>query len=270
MDDKLVDIEKLLKSKNPKAHKWTPKFLLNYLKRVIHEDEVNLILHETKDKYDYEFCQDIIERFNIKVELEGLEKMPKTGGCIFALNHGLGGMDAIAIISAIHHYRPDIKFLVNDLLLNLKSLKGMFVGVNKHGRNTSGALSSVNDLFASEQAIFVFPAGLVSRKSKGKVQDLTWKKTFITRAKKHNKPIMPIYLDGELSNFFYRLANFRTWIGIKANLEMLYLADEQFKMKNKTIRITFGDLVEAETFDDSKTDLEWAQVMKEKVYNLQS
>ena len=194
--------------------------------------------------------------------------MPETGGVILASNHPIGGMDAIAVIHKFRHHRPDLKFIVNDLLMNMTNLKDRFVGVNKHGSNTHEALQQVDDLYQSDKAIFVFPAGLVSRRQRGKIRDLEWKKTFITRAKKYKQPIIPVYIDGGLSNFFYRLANLRKMLGIKANLEMLYLANEQFKQYNKTINITFGEMISPESLDKSKNDKAWAQTVKEMVYNL--
>ena len=268
MKGKFIDVEKIIDGKNPAILKWTPKFLLNYLKKTIHQEDINKVLSENKDKFDYEFCVDIIKRFNIKVEVEGVENVPKKGGCILAANHPLGGMDAIAIVTVINSYRSDIQFIVNDILLHLKNLKGMFVGVNKHGSNSKESLRSVGDLFSSDKATFVFPAGLVSRKRKGKIQDLEWKKAFITQAKKHDKVIVPVYVEGSLTNFFYNLSNFRTTIGIKANIEMLYLAKETFKQKNKTIKIIFGEPIEPSFFDKSKHDKEWAMWVKDKVYQL--
>ena len=129
-------------------------------------------------------------------------------------------------------------------------------------------MQDLEELFASDQAIFIFPAGLVSRRSKKKVVDLEWKKAFVSRSKKYNKPVIPVHLDGELTKFFYNLANFRTKIGIKMNIEMLYLADELFKQKNATIRITYGKPIDPVTFDASRKDIEWAQWVKEQVYML--
>ena len=268
MKDKFIDIEKVIESKSPKLLKWLPKFIIGYLKKTIHQDEVNQILYENKDLYDYDFCFDLIERFNITINTKGLENIPEKGGYIFATNHPLGGMDAMALVTVIAPYRRDVKFIVNDILLNLKNLSGLFVGVNKHGSNTKESMKTVDELFASDKAIFVFPAGLVSRKKKGKIADLEWKKTFITRAKKHNKSIVPVYVGGNLSNFFYRLSNLRTSLGIKANIEMLYLADETFRQQHKTLDIIFGEPISAAFFDHTKTDKEWAKWMEEKVHNM--
>ena len=255
-DDKFIDIEKAIHSKNPKLLKWLPKFILRYIKKIVHEDEINQILLENIDNYGYDFCKDVINRFNIKVTTKGTENIPKNGGYIFVANHPLGGMDAMAIVTTVAPIRNDIKFIVNDLLLKLKNLKGQFVGVNKHGGNTKESLNMVDELFASDNAVFIFPAGLVSRKNRGLVEDLEWKKTFITRAKKHNKTIIPLYVEGKLTNFFYRLSNYRTKIGIKSNIEMFYLVDECFKQKNKHLKIIFGESVPPSRFDKSKTDKE--------------
>jgi len=267
-DDKFIDIEKAIKSKDAKLLKWLPKFILRYIIKTVHENEINQILLENKDKYGYDFCKDIIDRFKIKITAKGTENIPKKGGYIFVANHPLGGMDAMAIVTTVAPIRNDIKFVVNDLLLNFKNLKGLFVGVNKHGVNSKESLNMVDDLFASDNAVFIFPAGLVSRKNKGKIEDLEWKKTFITRAKKHNKTIIPVFVGGSLTNFFYRLSNYRTKIGIKANIEMFYLADESFKQENKHLDIIFGQPIPFSHFDRSKTDKEWAAWMKKKVYDL--
>ena len=85
----------------------------------------------------------------------------------------------MAHVQAIYPIRPDIKFVVNDILLSLKNLKDLFVGVNKHGSTPSEVVKQMNDLFGSGHAVFIYPAGLVSRKVKGRVQDLDWKKTFV-------------------------------------------------------------------------------------------
>ncbi|MCB9335603.1 MAG: 1-acyl-sn-glycerol-3-phosphate acyltransferase [Flavobacteriales bacterium] len=268
MQEKFIDIEKVIKSKNPKLLKWLPKFLLNYLKKTVHQEEINQVLEENKNKFDYEFAKDIIERFNVKINTYGTENIPTTGGYIFASNHPLGGIDALALVTIMEPFRKDMQFVVNDILLNLKNLSGLFVGVNKHGNNTKDSLTKVDELFASDKAIFVFPAGLVSRKKKGLIADLEWKKTFITRAKKHQKSIVPVYVGGSLSNFFYHLSNLRLALGIKANIEMLYLADETFKQKHKTIDIVFGEPIPADTFNKTKSDSEWAKWMENKVHSM--
>lgn len=266
---KFIDIKRVISDKNPKLLKWVPRFVVKYLKNILHEDEMNEVIEKNREKKDFEFCKEVIDYFNIDLTAYGLENVPDKGGCVLAINHPLGGMDAMAIVTLLEAKRKDIKFIVNDVLMNLENLKGMFVGVNKLGKNAKDSLRKVDELFATDQLICIFPAGLVSRKKKKQVRDLEWKKTFITRARKHKKPIIPAYINGELSNFFYRLSNIRTKTGIKANIEMLYLVNEMFKQRDKKMKVIFGDPIDSTQLDRKiKSDHEWAQEMKNKVYQL--
>jgi len=268
MSDKPIDIDQIMDSKNPNLRKWVPGFLLNYFKRILHEDDVNAFLREHKDLYDADFCNAAVDDLKIRYEVFGKKNIPKDGGCIFAVNHPLGGMDAIVIVSAIHSIRSDIKFIVNDVLLHLKNMKGMFVGVNKLGKNARRSLRKVDEVFASEKAIFVFPAGLVSRKQKGEIMDLEWKKTFVTRARKYKKPIIPVYIDGRLSEQFYRMANWRRRLGIKTNLEMFYLVNEFYKLEGKEVPMIFGKPIQVQEINSNSSDRYWAREIKQRVYNL--
>lgn len=267
-DKKFIDIEKVIQTKNEKLYKWLPQFLVNYIKKIVHEDDINTILKENKNLFDVDFCNQIIERFELKVVVEGIENIPKEGAVILAANHSLGGLDAMAVVSGLSKRRKDIRFIVNDILLNLENLKGLFVGVNKHGKSSKESFNSINELFDSDKAVFIFPAGLVSRKKKGEVKDLEWKRTFILKSKELQTPIVPIYIDGGLSNFFYRLSNTREKLGIKSNIEMLYLANEQFKLKGRTITLTIGKPIDPKDLDPTKSNFELAQWVKEQVYLL--
>jgi putative hemolysin len=265
---KIIDIEKLIQSKNPKLKKWLPGFITRYLKRILHEDEVNQFLHEHKNKSGHQFCDAAVSYLSMNVIVNGIERIPKTGPVVITMNHPLGGMDAVAFIHALQNHRKDLKFIVNDVLMHLTNLQPFFVGVNKYGRNEKSARVQIMELFQSDHAICIFPAGLVSRKSKGHVKDLEWKKTFMTYALKYQIPILPIYIEGELSSFFYRLSSFRKFFGIKANVEMLYLANELFKQRNKTITFEVGEIIDPKQLDVAKGEHALAHDIKNKVYQL--
>lgn len=269
MDKKLIDIDQLIDSKNPNLRKWMPGFLLRYFKRILHEDDVNTFLDKQGDKYGAEFCDAAVEDLDITYDVFGIDQIPKEGGCIFAVNHPLGGMDAIVIVSAIQSVRTDIKFIVNDILLNIENLKGMFVGVNKLGKNFKASLKKVDETFASDQAVFVFPAGLVSRKQGSKIEDLEWKKTFVTRARKYKKPIVPVFIKGQLSDSFYRLANWRSRFGIKTNIEMFYLVHEFYKLTGKNVPMIFGKPISPEELETQTSDSVWAEKIKKRVYEME-
>ena len=198
----------------------------------------------------------------------GIENIPLTGRFIIAANHPLGGMDGMALISEIGKHRRDIMFPVNDLLMNLPQLKPIFIPINKHGKNTDN-MKILEETFASDALMLYFPAGLCSRKQKGGIiKDLEWKKTFISRAKKYQRDIIPVYVDGKNTNFFYNLSSIRKKFGIKANIEMLYLVDEMYKQKDKTINIIIGKPISYLIFDKKFSDQEWAEKMKNLVYKM--
>jgi putative hemolysin len=270
MAEKFIDVDKILLDKNPKLAKRLPKFILRYLKKILHQDEVNRIIADNDGVSGVQFCRNVIKEFNITTNIEGIENAPKTGGVTFASNHPLGGMDALAFIDQFSHTRSDIKFIANDILLNLKPMQDIFVGVNKMGSTAFPSLKNVDATLASDESVVIFPAGLVSRRKKGVIKDLEWKKTFVTRARKHNVPIVPVLIEGKLTNFFYNLSNLREWLGIKANIEMLYLVNELFKQKNTTINIKFGKPIYPSEIDTSVKDRVWAQRIKEKAYELAS
>jgi len=269
-EPKFVDVEKVIASKNKRLLKWTPRFLLRYLKRIIHEKDINGFLVANKDKKNAEWCTAGVEFMKMTHVVKNIEKIPKKGKIVIAMNHPLGGMDAIVLVHALKDHRPDLKFIVNDLLMNLENMTEMFVGVDKIGKNRKSVRVQIEDLFKSESAVCIFPAGLVSRKSKGEVKDLLWKKTFVTYSKKFDRTIVPLYIDGKLSNFFYRLSRLRKFLGIKANIEMLYLSNEMFKNRNTHMQFVVGDSISPEYLKNNTNDRELAKEIKEKVYELRN
>lgn len=261
-----IDIENLLASKN----KRLPKFVVNYLKRIIHQDEINSFLAENHHKYGIDFANAAIEMLNVKLKVNNPEYVTDSGRYIVVSNHPLGGLDGIALISIFGKIRKDIFFPANDLLLFLKNMNNIFIPLNKHGRNSHEGINQLNAAFESDALVLFFPAGMCSRKQKDGICDLEWKKTVITKAKQYKRDIIPVYFEGRNSNFFYNLANVRKFFGIKANLEMLYLSDEMFKHRNKSFEITIGEPISYETFTRDKNDKEWSSWLKDKVYSLKS
>ena len=267
-EGKIIDVKRLIASKSPRLAKWLPGFVIRYLKRILHEEELNVFLNRTKEVKNIDFCDASAEFLHMKVKLIGLENIPKEGPVILVMNHPFGGLDALALVSVLRGHREDLKFIVNDILMNLTNLADLFVGVNKHGKTEKSTRQQIMDVFESPHAVCVFPAGLVSRKSHGVVRDLEWKKTFVTYAKKLNQPIIPIYIDGKLSNFFYRLSNFRKFLGIKANIEMIFLVHELFKLRGTTVTLTVGESIQPETLNTKQSEKDLAQEIKAKVYEL--
>ena len=264
-----IDIKQVLRQKAPSVARKIPGFMVDYLIRTVHQDELNEILRRYHDKDGVAFMQELIGYFDLNLELVNEENIPAEGRYIFASNHPLGGLDGICL-SAIIGGRFDgkIRYLVNDLLLYLSNLRSIFVPINKHGAQGKKNAELIEKAYASDNQIITFPAGLCSRKQNGKIQDTEWKKSFIQKAVEYRRDIVPVFFEGRHSNFFYRLANMRKALGIKMNYEMIYLPDEMFKSKHKTYSIHFGKPIPWQTFDSSRKPAEWAEWVKEIVYNL--
>lgn len=262
-----IDLEKVIASKNPLLVKFLPRFVLKYMKRIIHVDEINDFLARHRHVHGLAFVQAVLDEFRANVQADGLENIPPGERFIVVANHPLGGLDGLALINVVSKVREDIVFPVNDLLMNLPNLKELFIPINKHGKNTEN-IRLFEETFASDMALLYFPAGLCSRKHSGKIVDIDWKKTFVAKARKYQRHVVPVHIEGRNSNFFYNLANIRKRLGIKANIEMFYLPDEMMKQRDKTIRFRIGKPIPWTVFDKRYTDRQWAALVKQQVYAL--
>lgn len=265
-----IDIEEVIKEKSPKLFKFLPSIIIKKLKHLIHEEEINKILRKLQNKKGMDFIRGGLSELNVKSTSIGFECLPKDQGIVIVANHPLGGLDGVALINELGKFRPDIKFLVNDILTEIKPFQSFFVPINKHGANSRKNLNKIDELYQSKKCIVIFPAGLVSRKQNKIIKDLEWKKSFITKAKKYNRPIYPVHVSGENSSIFYNTSYWRKKIGLKLNLEMFLLVDEMFKQKGNTIKFTLGKPIMPEQLNKSKSNHQWAQIIKELVYKIKN
>ncbi len=246
------------------------RFIVNYLKRIVHQDDLNYFLETWGHLRDAELIGAMLDYLGISYKVKGTENIPSSGRYIFVSNHPLGGLDGLVFIYELSKFYTDLKFPVNDILTNIENVSGIFLPVNKHGPQGKEAARIIEEAYGSDSQILYFPAGLCSRKKKGIIKDLQWHKSFITKSIQHKRDIIPAYFSGRNSDFFYNLSNFRKFIGLKANIEMLYLADEMFRQKGKEIQLVFGKSIPWQTFDKSKSAPEWAEWVKSKTYELES
>ena len=264
-----LDVEKVLFSKNPSLRKRVPRVVIRYLKRIVHQEELNVFLRSAGHLEGARFIEAGLDFFKIKYKAYGTGHIPTQGRYIFASNHPLGGLDGLVFIYELSKYYNDIKFPVNDILMNITNLSGIFLPVNKHGSQGKETARIIEAAYASSSQILYFPAGLCSRKKKGVIKDLVWHKSFISKAIQHKRDVIPAFFSGRNSDFFYNLSNLRNLLGIKANIEMLYLADEMFRQKNREISLVFGEKIPWQTFDRSRPAAEWAEWVKSRSYQLE-
>lgn len=266
----LIDVEAILANKAGRKARYIPRFLVSYLKKIVHQDELNVFLgNEPEDRSGVAFIEDFFKFFDNSFVVDGMENLPSDGWCTFVSNHPLGAIDGLGLGMILgRHYDEKIRYLVNDLLMNIPQLKSLFIPINKTGRQAKNFPQQIESAFKSENHILMFPAGICSRRRNGVICDLDWKKTFITKSIQTQRDIVPIHFEGRNSDFFYNLAGLNELLHIKFNIAMLYLSDEMFKNRGKTFKVSIGKPIPWQTFDKSRKPSEWAQYVKDIVYSL--
>lgn len=269
-----LNIEKILKSRIPASkQRFIPRFLYKALANLIHQNELNEMLRVGYPSMGSEFSKKILKYLDITVEVEGKDNLPPLGRCVtFASNHPLGGLDGIALIAVLGAYYGDdnIRFMVNDLLMNVEPLSNVFLPINKYGSQARAAAEAINTEYASERQLVVFPAGLVSRLHPGgEVHDLKWQKAFVQKAIEYNRDIVPIRFVALNRNRFYRLAKWRKKLGINVNLEQATLPAELCASRGKKFRIIIGEpLSIAQLKGSGKSFPQIAEDIRNSVYAL--
>ena len=264
--EKTIDIDQILKGKMGNKAKYVPSFLVSWLKRIVHQDQVNEFLWDSREKTGTEWLEECVRYLDMTLEIKGKENLPAPNDgrfYTFVSNHPLGGEDGVALGAIIgRHYDSRFRYLVNDLLMNLPGLAPLCIPINKTGSQARSFPAMVEAGFQSQNHMLMFPAGLCSRRKKGIIRDLPWKKTFITKSVQYQRDF-----SGRNSNFFYRLANISDRF-LPFNLAMLFLVDEMYKNVHKSFTVTIGKPIPWQTFDKTKTPAEWAKIVQDKVYNL--
>ena len=269
--ERTIDIEKILKGKMGAKAKYVPPFLVSWLKRIAHQDEVNDFLWENRDKVGTEWLEECVRYLDMTLVVKGKENLPDPNDgrlYTFVSNHPLGGEDGVALGAIIgRHYDSRFRYLVNDLLMNLPGLAPLCIPINKTGSQARNFPAMIEAGFQSENHMLMFPAGLCSRRKNGAIRDLPWKKTFVSKSVQYQRDVVPIHFSGQNSSFFYRLANFSDRF-LPFNLAMMYLVDEMYKNVHKTFTVTIGKPISWQTFDKSKSPMEWAKTVQDIVYSL--
>ncbi len=265
---KPIDIKEVITEKSPGVAKVLPGFVFRYIHRIMHIDFINEMLKKHGRLQGIDFVNGIVKDFNVTENIYGLDALPNDGKFIFAANHPLGGFDGMVLMKTVFNKFGDLRFLANDVLMNISNLSDLFLPLNKHGGNSRDVAKAIKELYLSDKQVLIFPSGFASRKIKGKIIDLEWQKHFIAKSIEYKRDVVPVFIGGQNSKRFYRLANWRKKFKIKWNLEMFFLPDETYKHRNKDVTIYFGKPISYTLFDKSKNHKEWAQYVKDFIYTL--
>jgi len=263
-----INLRAAFQAKNPGLARWIPSWLFKILERLIHQDEINTLLAETGHLRDLPFAREVLRYFGVKVAVRGLEHLPTKGPFVLVANHPLGGLDGLAMYDVIGQVRDRFASLSNDIMMQVQPLEGLLIPVNKHGSQSRDHLKILQDKIAAGYGIIVFPSGLVSRRLNGKIRDLEWRKTAVTLARKHKLPVVPLYIEGRLSERFYQTYTWRKRLGIHANIEMLFLPDEMYRLRGSQVTLHLGAPVLPDRLANGEGDQVWTQRLRDLVYSL--
>lgn len=277
-----IDVEQVLRARLPRLWRYIPHFAVEWLKRVICQDTMNVVLEKNAGKTGAEFCRGILRTVGVTVNVRHAERLPEVTHrrVTFVSNHPLGGLDGMALIDMIQsYYGGRVWFVVNDLLMAVKPLEDVFLPINKFGQQSRQSSVNIETAFAGDDPIIMFPAGLVSRLQRlpdangvkrTVVHDLEWQKMFVNKCVKHHRDVVPLYFDGENSGDFYRKARLRKRLGLKFNIEMVLLPREMFLQQGASFTVVVGPIRPYAELKGGKDARQTAHDICNEVYRLAS
>ena len=254
-----IDLDKNIAESESKLLKSLPQFLVNMLKRIINQKELNTILNKFKDDVGLDFLNKVLADFKLDLEINGRENLPENGRCFFAANHPFGILDGLILTHTVASKYGRLTAIANDAFMLIPHLKPFITEVNVYGQSSRQRIKTLNEMYASELPITHFPSGEVSRVYSGKIQDAPWQKSFIKKAIEFDRPIVPLHFSGKNSDLFYLTFKGRSALGVETNLELALLPREFFRQREAKIKVHIGEPILPSHFTKEKTHEEWAQ-----------
>ncbi|MDQ6998835.1 MAG: lysophospholipid acyltransferase family protein [Mariprofundus sp.] len=221
------------------------KSLQAMLRILFHEKELNRFQATYPHLKGFDFIDQLLEHFDFSYSLRGneRERIPASGRVVIIANHPIGTLDAAVLISLVGEIRRDVKAVSNQVLSNIEALEPLLLSVdNMGGRSSREQLKAVYKQLENEGAVIIFPAGEVSRMSHQGIRDGRWNSGFLRIASATQSPILPIYIDGRNSMFFYALSLF------SKPLSTLWLVREMFKQARRSVHISIGNPVTYDSY----------------------
>lgn len=274
-----IDVGEVIRTRAPRLARLLPGCIVRRLERLICQQELNRLLEENAGKKNGAFCKGVLESLDITVTMAHQERLPARNHrrVVFVCNHPLGGLDGIALIHLIESYfGGQVWFIVNDLLMAVKPLEGVFLPINKFGKQSRATYRAIDEAFAGNDPIIIFPAGLCSRlnmvDSNGTrrevISDLEWHKMFVNKCVAYKRDIVPLFFSGQNSMNFYKKARLRKRLGIKFNLEQVMLPREMIRSRGKTYIVVVGQVHPYTEFEGGHNADKHAAELKAEVYAL--
>lgn len=177
---------------------WGSRKLTKQVKKNEREQDPNLYPFDERWKYSRKKCKGILKRSGIKVEVDGLENIPK-GGAWLTPNH-TSNLDGIYLVVGLGG-KTEFVPVAKDVLKKSKMFKGYFIGTDAMFLDRSSIRQNLNLLNGAAQyskerkrGVVVFPEG--TRSLTGEL--LEFKNGLFKFPQKYFLPIVPITILGTL------------------------------------------------------------------------
>ena len=235
-------IYELIKERNPWLLKnnLISKTIYTLLKKYLRYEETVFVGDHIQSMTGEEAFNWLGSEYTSNSSIEGLENIPKDEKFLIVSNHPMGAADAIALYYKIYPVRNDLFFFANELFVYLLgAFHDLLAPVvwNKEKENHSASkvtLERLSVFFGDGRPGIIFPSGRLSRLTLFGLWDRPWEKTPIALAKKYNFPLIPVFVEGRNSWFFY----FASYVN--KQLRDVSQLNELFNKRDKNISIKIG------------------------------
>lgn len=243
----MINIDSVVETYFPKSVTRKPllsKPLVAFLRMLFHEKEFKQFEQDFPHIEGIDFVEHVLDYFNFSYSIRSdeIERISPSGRLVIVANHPIGSLDGLALLKLIYSIRRDVKVVGNQVLSHVEPLESLLLPVDNMNRKTAKAnVKAIDEHLQNEGAVIIFPAGEVSRFGPSGIKDGSWNSGFLKFASKANAPILPLFIDGKNSTFFYSLSL------IAKPISTLWLIREMFKQAQNHVDIRIGKAI---THDD--------------------
>jgi len=265
----VLNVEAILEQRYPDFvthHSKAARTLSRFLGFLFYQSRFEQFAREYPHLEGFDFVEAALRFFDFTLRLREDERkrIPATGRVVIVANHPIGSLDGLALLHLVREVRPDVKVVANDMLAVLDPLKPVLLPVNNMGGHTPREnLRNIKQHLRDDGALIIFPAGEVSRFGPKGVKDGRWQPGFIKMARSTGAPVLPIFVAGRNSLFFYSISF------LAKPLSTLWLIREMFKQSHNTVDARVGNPIPFDVysrFDASSHHL--AGLFRKHVYRL--
>ena len=267
---KRIDIAQVLRQKAPALYAKMPGFVVRLVEWIVCQRQLNDILEHCDMHQGADFAVAMSEYLGVTYTVRGMENITADGRYMMVSNHPLGGFDGISYIALLGKKFAKFRVIVNDILYHIEPLRPVFLPVNTMGKQKRSDMQQLAEAYAdTDTQLLSFPAGFCSRWIDGRVQDIEWRKSVVRQCVESRRDVVPMYFDGRNSRFFYFVEWLRRKLGMKFNIGLILLPWQMARYaRGKHYEITIGKPIPWQTFGGDKTEIEWAQWLREQCYAL--